>query len=114
MHYVYFLWSDSLQKIYIGETPNVLTRLAYHNSGKQRYTKAGIPWRVIGYIPFPTKTEAKIEEKRLKKCKNRNYYRWYLQKNGKKNKKNNRRFSRLNRDHPGAQRASQKLRLQLF
>ena len=31
-----------------------------------------------------TALKAKIEEKRLKKCKNRNYYRWYLQKNGKK------------------------------
>ncbi|PJC52847.1 MAG: hypothetical protein CO030_00765 [Candidatus Magasanikbacteria bacterium CG_4_9_14_0_2_um_filter_42_11] len=84
MHYIYFLWSESLQKIYIGETPHVQTRLAYHNSGKQRYTKAGIPWRVIGYIPFSTKYKAKVEEKRLKKCKNRNYYRWYLRQNGKK------------------------------
>ncbi|MBT4120561.1 MAG: GIY-YIG nuclease family protein [Candidatus Magasanikbacteria bacterium] len=84
MNYVYFLWSQKLDKIYIGETADIIKRLKYHNKGTQRYTKKGTPWRLIGYIPFSNRREALKEEKRLKKSKNREYYKKYLLKYGKK------------------------------
>jgi len=84
MHYVYFLWSNKLQKIYIGETSNVRKRLNYHNGGFQRYTKSGMPWQCIAYVAFDTKIVAKREEKRLKKCKNKKYYKRYILEYGKK------------------------------
>lgn len=89
MHYLYFLWSQKLQKIYIGETANVAKRIEYHNSGKQRYTSKGVPWLPIAYVEFSNKSEALIEEKRLKKCKNRDYYKKYLLTKGKKIKNSN-------------------------
>jgi len=87
-HYVYFLWSKKLQKIYIGESKKPFVRLQFHNAGLQRYTKKGTPWSLIGYITFENRIEALKEEKRLKKCKNKNYYKWYLLKYGKKLKNN--------------------------
>jgi putative endonuclease len=85
MHYVYFLWSKKLQKVYIGYTPDIQARVAYHNAGLQRYTKIGTPWILIGLVPFPTKTSALQEEKRLKRCKNKQYYKWYIETNSVKN-----------------------------
>jgi len=84
MNYVYFLWSQKLDKVYIGETTDTIKRLEYHNKGTQRYTRKGMPWKLIGYIPFSNRGEALKEEKRLKKCKNREYYKRYLLKYGKK------------------------------
>lgn len=84
MHYLYFLWSEKLQKIYIGETTNLIQRIEYHNAGKQRYTSKGVPWKPIAYVEFKDRTEALAEEKRLKKCKNREYYKKYLLEKGKK------------------------------
>ncbi|MBD3310980.1 MAG: GIY-YIG nuclease family protein [Candidatus Magasanikbacteria bacterium] len=84
MHYVYFLWSEKLKKIYIGENKNVLNRLDYHNKGLQRFTKRGIPWKLIGVVEFKDRKEALKEEKRLKKCKNRDYYKKYLLEKGGK------------------------------
>ncbi|EKE07358.1 MAG: hypothetical protein ACD_18C00112G0001 [uncultured bacterium] len=84
MHYLYFLWSEKLQKIYIGETTDLFARIDYHNNGRQRYTSRGIPWTPIAYLEFENRTEALAEEKRLKKCKNREYYKKYLLENGKK------------------------------
>ena len=84
MHYVYFLWSTKLGKIYIGESTDVINRLDYHNRGLQRYTKCGIPWKLIRFVNFKNRKEALGEEKRLKKCKNKKYYKYYLLENGKK------------------------------
>ncbi len=84
MHYVYFLWSKKLQKIYIGETTNVKNRVDFHNKGLQRYKKKRIPWQFIAHVPFETKIEAKMEESRLKKCKNRSYYKKYIPEHGRK------------------------------
>ena len=84
MHYVYFLWSDSLQKIYIGQTSNVRERVEFHNLGLQRYTKKGIPWKLIALVSFESKNEALKEERRLKKCRNKEYYKWYMLTHGKK------------------------------
>lgn len=83
MHYVYILWSNKLKKVYIGETADVLSRLHQHNAGLQRYTKKGVPWIFVAYIPFQTASEARKEEWRLKRAKNRDYLRWYIQEFGK-------------------------------
>jgi putative endonuclease len=84
MHYLYFLWSEKLQRVYIGETADVLKRLAYHNQGRQRFTKKGISWYVVAFIPFNFRSEALREERRLKKMKNRKYLKKYILERGKK------------------------------
>ncbi len=47
MQTVYVLWSDKLAKRYVGSTRNLKKRLHEHNLGQSRFTKGGIPWRVL-------------------------------------------------------------------
>ncbi len=84
MHYLYFLWSEKLHKVYIGETSNVSERFHYHNQGRQRFTKRGIPWKVIAFVTFSSRIEALKEERRLKNCRNREYLKWYILERGRK------------------------------
>ncbi|HAN18156.1 MAG TPA: hypothetical protein DCQ24_05725 [Bacteroidales bacterium] len=44
-YYVYILFSESLQKFYIGQTQNLLDRIKRHNHGFENYTSKGIPWK---------------------------------------------------------------------
>ncbi|MGC9364803.1 MAG: GIY-YIG nuclease family protein [Fidelibacterota bacterium] len=47
MFYVYVLYSDKFDRIYIGQTNNIDARRQKHNSGQVTPTKAFIPWRMI-------------------------------------------------------------------
>lgn len=67
MFYTYIIFSQSLNIHYKGFTSDIVTRLAYHNSGKSPYTSRTNDWDLIYLIKFKTKKEALIEEKRIKK-----------------------------------------------
>ncbi len=47
---VYALANPFNSEIYIGISKDILARLKQHNSGKNRYTKAFIPWKIIYYL----------------------------------------------------------------
>lgn len=66
MYYVYILQSENGGHLYTGWTPDLKRRLAEHNAGQSRYTKAYAPWRVIYYSAFETEKLAKEFEKYLK------------------------------------------------
>ena len=67
MHYVYILISAKFpERIYIGITKDLKSRLERHNKGQEEYTKAYIPWRVHTYIAFSEKDRAYQFEKYLK------------------------------------------------
>ena len=66
-HFVYILYSKSLNQYYKGYSTDVNRRLLDHNGGFSRYTSTGIPWELVYVNEFDTKTAALIEEKRLKK-----------------------------------------------
>ena len=74
MFFTYILFSDSLSKYYIGYTSDLDSRVARHNSGGSRYTKRGIPWRLVYFESFETKSEAISHERFLKRQKNRAFY----------------------------------------
>jgi len=63
MHYLYFFWSEKLHKVYIGETVDIVARLNYHNQGRWRFTKRGIPWSQIAVVIFESRHEALYEER---------------------------------------------------
>ncbi len=46
----YILWSDKLQRFYVGSTKDVKKRLTKHNFGYVQYTSKGIPWKQFGLI----------------------------------------------------------------
>ena len=67
MFYTYIIFLQSLNIHYKGFTSDIVTRLAYHTSGKSPYTSKTNDWDLIYLIKFKTKKEALIEEKRIKK-----------------------------------------------
>ncbi len=78
MYYVYVLYSAEYDKIYIGQTNDIGIRIERHNSGKVKSTKAYIPWELVHYEKFATRSEAMKREKELKSHKGRDYIRKYL------------------------------------
>ncbi len=64
---MYLLQSSVNGQNYIGMTRDVQNRLKQHNSGKTKSIKAFIPYELIGYKEFTSKTEARKYEIRLKK-----------------------------------------------
>ena len=60
MFFVYIIYSESIQQFYCGQTHNIIFRLQQHNSGETVSNKHGIPWMLIGYLKFETRSEAMI------------------------------------------------------
>ena len=72
-YYVYILYSDSIDKYYIGYTSNLENRLQFHNSKEYNkiWSKRGIPWEMCFSHEFDSKQEAIKAEKRIKNQKSR-------------------------------------------
>ena len=71
---VYILQSEMDESFYIGFTSDIIQRLEYHNSGKSRYTSKKMPWKLVYYEEYKTRSEAMIREKFLKKQRNHEFY----------------------------------------
>ena len=67
MFYVYILYSEKLHRYYAGSTNNVEDRLRRHNSGQGKYTKKGVPWKLVKVYRKSTRPEAVKLEMRIKK-----------------------------------------------
>ena len=76
MYIVYILYSQSIDKYYIGYTSNLENRVIQHNSGnhKSKFTrKLAHDWLLVYKEEFITKTEAIKREKEIKSRKSRRY-----------------------------------------
>ena len=73
MWYVYIIYSKKLDKYYTGYTDDLDWRIERHNQGWGRYTKKGIPWKLVYNEEYFTKTEALKREREIKKMKSRKY-----------------------------------------
>ncbi len=71
--FTYILHSLKIDRYYIGSTDNLEWRLERHNLGWGRYTKKGIPWKLVYYESCQTKTEALKKENEIKRMKSRKY-----------------------------------------
>lgn len=71
MYYVYIIYSQKLNKKYIGFTSDLKKRIINHNSGYSEFTSKGIPWELIYYESFLFEEDAIREEKFLKTGKGR-------------------------------------------
>ena len=74
MFVVYILCSLKYNRYYIGHTKNINSRLAEHNRGKVRSTKAFVPWKVIYTETFETKPDAYQREMEIKSYKSGNAF----------------------------------------
>ena len=70
---VYIIYSEKIDRYYIGITDNLPWRLERHNQGWGRFTKRGIPWMVVYTEKYNTKSEAVKREREIKNLKSRKY-----------------------------------------
>ncbi len=69
-YFTYILKSTIVDRFYIGSTSNLENRLTHHNSGHSRSTKAYIPWEIVYFEEYKTKSEAIRREYALKRIRN--------------------------------------------
>ncbi len=73
MFYTYIIYSEVKDSYYTGYTKNLELRIERHNDDWSRSTKGGIPWKLVYYEAFKSKSKAIKREKDIKKKKSRIY-----------------------------------------
>ena len=80
MFFVYIIYSQKLDKYYVGYTSDITIRLTEHNTGISTYTSKANDW-VLKYSSesFHTREEAMKRERAIKAKKSRKYIEWLIQ-----------------------------------
>ncbi|REL38429.1 GIY-YIG nuclease family protein [Rhodohalobacter sp. SW132] len=65
-HTVFVLYSPLVDRYFVGSSSNPEKAINRHNSGKNKHTKSGIPWRVVCQKTFDTVEKAKEAEASIK------------------------------------------------
>lgn len=73
MPHVYILYSEKLDKYYVGSSYDKDERLLRNNRGAEKFTSTGIPWVIVYYEEFENLTDARKRERQIKKMKSRKY-----------------------------------------
>jgi putative endonuclease len=71
MYSVYILYSQKIDRFYIGFSSDVHQRLLKHNRVSKGFSNTGKPWILVYQEVFQNKKEAMNRERQLKKWKNR-------------------------------------------
>ena len=69
--FVYILYSEILDKYYVGSTKNIEERLRRHLSNHKGYTSKSKDWKVVYDESFDSREEAVKKENEIKKWKSR-------------------------------------------
>jgi putative endonuclease len=78
--YVYILYSEKVDRYYVGFTSNLEERLLEHNSASgNRWTQNKGPWKLLYFEEFEEETDARKREIVIKKKKRRSYLEWLLE-----------------------------------
>jgi putative endonuclease len=70
---VYIIYSEKIDRYYTGMTEDLAWRLERHNQGWGRFTKRGIPWKIVYIENFVNKSDALKREREIKNRKSREY-----------------------------------------
>ncbi|MBU0881784.1 MAG: GIY-YIG nuclease family protein [Candidatus Omnitrophica bacterium] len=81
MYYIYAIFSETHNRIYIGLASDVNVRIEEHNSGRVKSTKHYMPWALFHMEEYPTRLKARNREKRLKTSFGRKYLKEILNHN---------------------------------
>ena len=65
-YFVYILYSESIQKFYIGQTNDIDQRMKRHNYGLEKFTSKGVPWHLVWHTTKDNRSEAIVLERKLK------------------------------------------------
>lgn len=58
MHYFYILRSLKNNKLYLGQTPDLKSRVESHNAGENKATKPNTPYELVFYSAFKNEKDA--------------------------------------------------------
>src|SRR5205809_5327007 len=78
MYFVYIIYSQRLDRFYIGYTHNLDIRLQQHNSGISVFTSKASDWVLCFSECFPTRIAAQKREREIKNKKSRKYLEWII------------------------------------
>jgi putative endonuclease len=67
MFHIYILYSSKIDRFYKGQTDNLSNRMKRHNGGFEKFTKNGVPWKLIWSTEKESRSQAKQLESKLKK-----------------------------------------------
>ena len=70
---VYILYSFSLDRYYVGQSKDHIERFKRHQSGRNKSTKVGIPWKVVHVEYFDDRPSAVRKERQIKNMGSRRY-----------------------------------------
>jgi putative endonuclease len=73
MPFTYILYSEKLDKYYVGSCVNMERRFYEHNIGHSKFTSTGIPWKIVHKEEFETELLAIQRERTIKKMKSRKF-----------------------------------------
>ncbi len=71
--YTYIIHSEKINKYYVGSTSNIELRVQRHNLGWGKFTKKGIPWKLVYFEIFSDKSDSLRREKEIKSKKSRTF-----------------------------------------
>ena len=81
MFTVYILYSEKLDKYYIGSTGDFEGRLSRHRTANSGFTSRGKPWELVYTEEYLIRREALQREQQLKSWKNRERLEAIIRKN---------------------------------
>ena len=70
-YFLYILFSENLNRYYVGHTSNIYARIKKHNSNHKGFTGKTNDWILVYSESFETKTQAYARERQVKKWKSR-------------------------------------------
>ena len=70
---MYILYSEKVNKFYVGSCVNLARRLYEHNIGHSKFTRTGMPWTLVHSEEFESTLEAHRREMEVKARKSRKY-----------------------------------------
>ena len=75
MHYVYVIYSEKLDRYYVGETHDVALRLSRHNEDyyEDKWSSRGKPWILYLSMSCENRQEAQALEAFIKRMKSRRF-----------------------------------------
>ena len=66
MYTLYILYSENIDRFYVGYTNDLQRRMSEHNRQKKKFTDKGIPWKIVYTEKYYSKKEADQENYSLK------------------------------------------------
>jgi putative endonuclease len=74
----YIIYSQKLDKYYVGHTENLELRLEQHNTGISTFTSKANDWVIKYNETFNSREAARLREAEIKKKKSRKYIEWLI------------------------------------